>query len=189
MKRNMPWQVLALAAALVVSLEARAQEDETTSVRTGAAGNFGAVGQIVISSDFNGQMGFRSGPGDDEFFITLQPALDYFLKENLSLGGHVLLATSLQSGNDPLAVGLGVRGGYNIPLTDKVSVWPKLGMAVGHQDGFFADQTYLEISLSAPFLIHFAPHFFVGGGPALITQLGDSTIATLQVSTVVGGYF
>ncbi|MBN1205885.1 MAG: hypothetical protein JXB05_13295 [Myxococcaceae bacterium] len=187
MKRNTPWQVLALAAALAISLEARAQEEAPSVTRT--AGGFGAVGQLAISSDFFGELGFRSGPGDDEFLITLRPAADYFLKENLSLGGHVTLATSLQDGNDPLAVGLGVRGGYNIPLTDTVSVWPKLGLAVGHVDAILTDRTYLEISLSAPFLIHFAPHFFVGGGPSLVTQLGDSTIATLSVSTVVGGYF
>jgi hypothetical protein len=53
----------------------------------------------------------------------------------------------------------------------------------------FGDRTYLEISLTAPFLVHLAPHFFVGGGPGLITQIGDDTAATLSVTTLVGGYF
>lgn len=181
MKRNM-WQVLALVAALVVSVEARAQEGSV-----GSSGSFGNAGEVVISSDFYGSIGFTSGPGDDSFFIRLEPAADYFIKENLSLGGKVTLSTAFQDGPDPLVVGLGVRGGYNIPMSDKVSVWPRLGLAVAHQS--ISDRTYLEISLEAPFLIHFAPNFFVGGGPGLITQLGDATVATLHVSTIVGGHF
>ncbi|WP_224372777.1 hypothetical protein [Hyalangium versicolor] len=181
MKRNMKWQVLALAAGLLLSVEALAQEVNVNS------GSFGSTGQVVISDDMYGSIGYTSGAGD-YFFITLNPAADYFLKENLSLGGFVTLATQFQDGDDPLTVGLGVRGGYNIPLNSNVSVWPKLGLAVAHTD-YFGDRTYLEISLTAPFLVHLAPHFFVGGGPGLVTQLGDDTIATLSVTTVVGGYF
>lgn len=185
MKRNMGWRLLALAAGLIFTGEARAQE-------AGAAGSFGAAGQLAISSDFRATVGFTSvsGPGD-QFLIDLRPSLDYFLKENLSLGGTVYLGTAFQNGDDPLLVGLGIRGGYNIPLSGSVSVWPKLGLAVVHSDGFlgFGERTFLEVSLSAPFLVHLAPHFFFGGGPGLITQLGDDTVATLHVSAVLGGYF
>ncbi len=187
MKRNMQWQVLALVAGLILSVEAGAQEVE----KHASGGNFGSTGQVVISNDLTGSIGYRSisGPGD-AFFINLNPAADYFLKENLSLGGFVTLATSFQSGPDPLTVGLGVRAGYNIPMSQTVSVWPRLGLAVEHtSEALVADRTFLEISLTAPFLVHLAPHFFVGGGPGLITQLGDDTVATLQVSTIVGGYF
>jgi hypothetical protein len=187
MKRNMGWQVLALVAGLVFTVEARAQE-----VSSGAAGSFGTAGQLVISSDFMGSIGYTSvsGPGD-QFFIVLRPAADYFLKENLSLGGSILLGTAFRSGDDPLLVGLGVRAGYNVPLSGQVSVWPKLGLTVAHADGSFGfgDETYLEISLTAPFLVHLAPHFFVGGGPGLVTQIGDDTTATISVNTIVGGYF
>jgi len=187
MKRNMGWQVLALVAGLSVTMEARAQQ-----VSAGAAGSFGAAGQIVISSDFAADIGYTSvsGPGD-RFLIDLRPSLDYFLKENLSLGGSVYLGTAFQRGDDPLLVGVGIRGGYNISLNESVSVWPKLGLAVVNSDNFdnFGDRTFLEVSLSAPFLVHLAPHFFLGAGPELITQLGDDTVATLHVKAVVGGYF
>jgi hypothetical protein len=187
MKRYMGWQVMALVAGLVVAVEARAQE-----VSAGAAGSFGSAGQVVISSDFTGEVGYTSvsGPGD-QFVIDLRPSLDFFLKDNLSLGGFVYLGTAFQRGDDPLLVGVGIRGGYNIPLTSSVSVWPKLGLGVVNSDDFgnFGDRTFLEVSLSAPFLVHLAPHFFFGGGPGLITQLGDDTVATLHVSAVVGGYF
>lgn len=187
MKRNMGWQFLALVAGLVFTVEARAQE-----VSAGAAGSFGNVGQLVISSDFHATIGYTSvsGPGD-QFLIDLRPSVDYFLKENLSLGGTVYLGTAFQRGDDPLLVGVGIRGGYNIPLNSSVSVWPKLGLAVAHSDGFlgFGERTFLEVSLSAPFLVHLAPHFFFGAGPGLVTQLGDDTVATLHVSAVLGGYF
>jgi hypothetical protein len=189
-KRNVQWQVLALMVGLVlvVSAEARAQD----AVVGTSTGNFGVTGQFVVSSDLKGEIGYTSvsGPGD-RFLIDLRPAVDYFLRDNLSLGGTVLLGTAFQSGDNPLLVGLGVRAGYNIPMSETVSVWPKLGLAVVHSDGFldFGERTFLEISLTAPFLVHVAPHFFIGGGPGLTTQLGDDTVATLNVSAVVGGYF
>lgn len=184
MKRNMWWQVLALVAGLVLSVEASAQ----TAERHVSGGDFGSTGQIVISNDLSGSIGYTSVNGpDDSFFINLQPAADTFLKDNISLGGFVKLSVSFQSGENPLTVGLGVRAGYNIPMNQMVSVWPRLGLAVEHMSE--TDRTFLEISLTAPFLVHLAPHFFVGGGPGLITQLGDGTVATLQVSTIVGGYF
>jgi hypothetical protein len=185
MKRSMQWQGLALVAGLL-SAEAHAQDIE----RSVSAGGFGSTGQIVISQDMRGSIGYTSVSGSgDNFFIVLQPAADYFFKENLSLGGSVTLATAFQRGEDPLTVGLGVRAGYNIPMNSTVSVWPRLGLSVAHTNEFGGDRTYLEISLTAPFLVHLAPHFFVGGGPGLITQIGDDTVATLSVTTLVGGYF
>lgn len=184
MKRNMQWQVLALVAGLVLSAKASAQDIE----RHVSGGAFGSAGQLVIADDLRGSIGYRSGQGNAVFF-SLTPAADYFLKENLSLGGFITLDTAFESGPDPLTVGLGVRAGYNIPMNQTVSVWPRLGLAVEHTSNGITERTFLEVSLTAPFLVHLAPHFFVGGGPGLITQLGDGTVAWLQVSTIVGGYF
>jgi hypothetical protein len=183
MKRNTQWQLLVLAAGLILSVKANAQEVGKNI----SSGSFGSMGQLVISDDLSGSIGYTSGAGDN-FFIRLTPAADYFLKENLSLGGFVTLETAFQDGDDPLTVGLGVRGGYNIPMSEQVSVWPRLGLAVVHLSDV-GDSTFLQISITAPFLVHVAPHFFIGGGPGLITELGDDTVATLQVSTLIGGYF
>jgi len=176
---------LALVAGLVLSLEASAQPVDTAA--RGTPGNFGSMGQIVIGSEFQGALGYHSG--SKAFFIGLRPSVDYFLKENLSLGGAVILGTTLSDGPDSLEVGLRVRAGYNIPLNETVSVWPTLGLGLLHTDLGLVDGTFFEVAINAPFLVHLAPHFFVGGGPGLITQLGDNTSVTLQVSTVVGGYF
>jgi hypothetical protein len=184
MKRNgMQWPVLALVAGLMFTVEASAQE-----VRRGGVGRFGAPGEIVLSSDLMGRIGYNSS-GDGQFFIYLQPAGDYFLKENLSLGGYVTLGTTFQEGPNAVQAGLGVRGGYNIWLNETVSVWPRLGLGVNHVDYGGADSTFLAITLEAPFLVHLTSSFFVGVGPSLVTELGDDTSATLQVSTMVGGHF
>jgi hypothetical protein len=172
---------------LVLSVEARAQE-ATSSV---SAGNFGAAGQLVFSSGFSGEIGYTSGPRD-YFLVDLQPAADYFLKDNFSLGGSILFRTEFQSGDNPLLVGLGVRAGYNIPLSGSVSVWPRLGLAVVHSNGegiLGGEDTYLEVSVDAPFLVHVAPHFFIGGGPELVTQLRDPTVASLGARAILGGHF
>ncbi|SEM53890.1 hypothetical protein SAMN05444354_11885 [Stigmatella aurantiaca] len=184
MKRNgMQWPALALVAGLIFTVEASAQE-----VRRGGVGRFGSAGEIVLSSDLSGSIGYRSA-GDGQFFIVLQPAGDYFLKENLSLGGYVTLATVFQEGPNAVQAGLGVRGGYNIWLNETVSVWPRLGLGVNHEDYGIGDRTFLSISLEAPFLVHLTSSFFIGAGPGLITELGDDTSATLQVSTLLGGHF
>ncbi|ADO69204.1 hypothetical protein [Stigmatella aurantiaca] len=184
MKSNgMQWSAWVLVAGLIFTVEASAQE-----VRRSGGGRFGSTGEIVLSSDLSGAIGYRSA-GDGQFFISLRPAGDYFLKENLSLGGYLTLATVFQEGPNQVEVGLGVRGGYNIWLNETVSVWPRLGLGLNHQDYGFGDRTFLAISLDAPFLVHLTSSFFIGAGPGLITELGDDTSATLQVSTLLGGHF
>jgi hypothetical protein len=192
------WQVLALVAGLVLSVQASAEEEDIVGNSSNAR-NFGKVGQIVINSAFLGPslVLTSSGPGgalgyesdSKAFFISLNPSADYFLQENLSIGGSVGLATTISDGPDLLAVSLRVRAGYNIPMNDKVSVWPTLGLGIGHLDIGLADTTYFEVAINAPFLYHIAPHFYVGAGPGLTTLLGDDTSVTLQASTVLGGYF
>lgn len=180
------WWAVALVAGLVLSVEASAQPVDT-SASPSTPGNFGSMGQIVIGSEFQGSIGYHSGR--EAFFIGLRPSVDYFLQENLSIGGAVALGTTFMSGDDPLELGLRVRAGYNVPINERVTVWPTLGLGVIHYDQFLASGTFFEVAITAPFLVHLAPHFFVGGGPGLITQLGEDTAVTLQLSTVVGGYF
>src|SRR5688572_24533324 len=98
------WQVLALAAGLVISVQASAQEEDIVGDRSNAR-NFGKVGQIVINSAFVGpsfSLVSSGGPGgalgyesdSEAFFISLNPSADYFLQENLSVGAAMGLATT-----------------------------------------------------------------------------------------------
>jgi opacity protein-like surface antigen len=192
------WQVLALVAGLVISVQASAQEESGIGDK-GSAGTFGHAGQIVINTTFGGPqfaitsttpgaaLGYESN--SEALFISINPSADYFLQENLSVGGSVGLATTLSDGADLLVVALRVRAGYNIPMNEKITVWPQLGLGIGHADIGIADTTFFEVAINAPFLYHIAPNFYIGAGPGLTTILGDDTSVTLGGSTVIGGYF
>ena len=192
------WQVLALVAGLVLSVEASAQEEDTAGGRS-STGNFGSAGQIVINTAFSGPLlaitpaspgaalGYESN--SEALFLSINPSVDYFLQENLSVGGSVGLATALADGPDLMILALRVRAGYNIPMSEKITVWPQLSLGLGHADFGLADTTFFEVAINAPFLYHVSPHFYIGAGPGLTTLLGDDTSVTLGGSTVIGGYF
>ncbi len=119
------WQALALVAGLVLSVEASAQGEEVAGDGTNA-GNFGKMGQIVINSAFVGPqfsvtssspgaaLGYESG--SEAFFISLNPSADYFLQENLSVGGSIGLATTVSDGPDLMPCS---RCGYALATTSR----------------------------------------------------------------------
>ncbi|MCP3103063.1 hypothetical protein LZ198_29705 [Myxococcus sp. K15C18031901] len=179
------WKAMAVVAGVMASASASAQS-------TGGA--FGSAGQFVISSDASGNLGYTT-EGAGYGFIRLNPSVDYFLKENLSIGSGVDIAAAFYDGDTVAAFGLNARVGYNIPLGEKVSVWPKgtVTLFLGDnilalQDGTGSAATVL-LEGYAPFLYHVTPHFFVGAGPRLSIGLGDDVDVTISVGTTVGGYF
>ncbi|GEN11233.1 hypothetical protein SAMN05443572_11483 [Myxococcus fulvus] len=187
MKANQ-WQAMAVAAGLMVASTASAQETG------GGSGSFGNAGQIVVSSDAYANLGYTTeGAGGGYFHLA--PSADYFLKENLSVGGNVQLRVNFGDDDSQAAFGIGARVGYNIALGEKISVWPKAGVTlfvgdniIGMQDGTGSLSTVI-LDGYAPFLYHITSHFFVGAGPRLAIGLGDDVDVTFGVSTTIGGYF
>lgn len=186
------WQTLAAVAGLMVSMTAGAQE-------TGSAGggSFGNAGQLVISTDASANLGY-STEGSGAGFIFLEPGADYFIKPNLSVGSGLQLRALFSEGDDLVGFGLNARIGYNIPLTDKVSVWPKgqVTLQLGDNVLPFAVQNFptgadttVILEGYAPFLFHVTDHFYVGGGPRLAFGLGDDVEVAFSVATTLGGYF
>ena len=100
-----------------------------------AATNFGAPGQLAISSDAQlsllGQSYSGNGAPGNTFQLVLMPAADYFIIQNLSLGGYLEYAHQSQSGTNGGAstssdtFGLGPRVGYDINISGSFSFWPK----------------------------------------------------------------
>lgn len=162
----------------------------------------GEEGQIAISSDL--QLSFTSSKstppvgdaGDAVTTIVIKPALDYFVMESLSLGGHLGYAQT-GSGDDKISgIGVGVRVGYAIPIADMVAFWPKAG--IGYQTVSMGDFSGNKMALEvfAPFAISPAEHFFVGIGPMLSMDLSSkmegedaNKDTTFGLMTQVGGYF
>jgi hypothetical protein len=214
MKLNTMKHAVAGFTALAIStlpLAASAQEP------VGRAGNdFGAKGQISVNVDlpftsdapqfaiYNTSV---SGGGGSTTTIMIAPALDYFVAQNLSIGGQIGFrreSTPIANGSSLSVITtgfvLGVRGGLNVPLTPALSLWPRLSLTYSSSSGGGVTYTYVPLGIFVPLLWHPASHFFLGGGPVFVTDLsatgesnglsGDIPKTTdVGLQAVIGGYF
>jgi hypothetical protein len=179
---------------------ARAQNLNSLAPPAPAAGlgpnGFGAMGQVSIASDFGISFIHFS---DAEFSeLDLEPALDYFIAPNLSVGGKVRFDYRKNKGGSTSALGLGPRVGYQLPLGDMFSVFPKVGFFFEHvgSSATGAPSTsynLLSLSIDVPFLWHPVPHFFIGIGPTLFANIAGATSGQRDVQfglvSTVGGFF
>jgi hypothetical protein len=195
-----------------------------------AQSKFGGQGQLVVSDDqplgiissfglvdplppnstsaASFQFATLTQNGGSGTSFVLSPAADYFVIPNLSLGAELLvgfLSPAHPNGTNGVTdtvLGIAPRIGYNIPLSDNVSFWPKLFFGYtsisGSNNSGGANSVVLGVF--APFLFHVAPHFFLGIGPNLSTQLsnnrtqGNASIGApeatvLGLQATFGGYF
>ncbi|HEY3818718.1 MAG TPA: hypothetical protein VGL81_16220 [Polyangiaceae bacterium] len=166
---------------------------------------FGGPGTLALSSDMNlsfmGCSGCASpitsalGPGNNAtnssgWLLTLAPAADYFVIQGLSIGGQVAYShlhesvpggtgTTTSTSVDANLFGIFARVGYNIPIGDLLSWWPKVG--IGYVDAWKSSGSVgssanaFDLQIYAPLLLHLAPHFFAGLGPFVQTDLTASS--------------
>lgn len=218
-------QLVAAAIALFPALiagRALAATDLPPAVG-GTVGVFGERGEIVISHDipfggatFGGRTGgispqlnlvhesqSMSGPSGN--LIQIQPALDYFISPGVSVGGTVGISRGsgevtfggMTFSSTTTIVTLGARAGYNVPLGPVSSVWIRGGLAYAHASETGSPSFYtVPLTLFAGLLWHPVPHLFLGGGPALATDLiaksgGNDAPKTTDIglTSVIGGYF
>jgi hypothetical protein len=124
----------------------------------------------------------------------LNPGVDYFVIDNLSIGGEVLFALSGGARTDHFGngtpdrtadtqsgtyFGLMPRVGYNIALSNLFSIWPRGG--IGFQTVSYSganaqdrSETAWFVFADVPFLLHPVEHFFIGAGPGVTFSLGHS---------------
>ncbi len=155
------------------------------------ASNFGVAGAWVISVQ-----SFNAGSATPSFFfakqasggstVFVQPGLDYFIGNGISVGGHVGLGYT--SGSPATTVvNLGARAGFNQGLTEHVSFWPTIGV-----DGSYIHNTgsssTAALEVFAPFLYHVAPHFFLGAGPFLSYLVKGGPDTQYGLDLVIGGW-
>jgi hypothetical protein len=152
--------------------------------------HFGDAGQLVVAGDTNFALtgSSYSENGGSSFDLILQPSLDYFVIQNLSLGAVVIIdhASTSSGGASTSSNTYGVFGrvGYNIALGDTFSWWPKLGLGYTGLSssttpaGAGAQQTAsggaLALQVFAPLLVHPINHSFFGLGPFVQTDLTES---------------
>ena len=149
----------------------------------GSAGKeFGDAGVLNFAAATNLTLAFGSSKpptGDSSSFSTIgiQPSLDYFVVQNLSIGA--LVGLQLQSkktagatdSDKATTISVGPRLGYNIWFTPgSLGLWPQLGFlyqsqsqSPGGKDGPTLSRQTIELNL--PILIHPVKHFHFGVGP------------------------
>lgn len=189
---------MALVVGIPISGFAQSATEDTGR---GPSHRFGHQGELAISSDAALAITHYS-PGNYTT-ITLQPAVDYFIAENFSIGGFIGLDyTSFESGSTT-RFGIGPRVGYNLTLSDLVSVWPKVGFSFSTTstsiDGDAEDNpdvtittndnSGIALNLFVPIMFHPAEHFFAGIGPFLDTDLsGDDKVTAFGLKLTLGGW-
>jgi hypothetical protein len=156
-------------------------------------GGFGSQGQVVVSADLQLSIIHQSSGGGTA--VLIQPALDYFLAPNFSVGGLVSYAHGSAASIGDNTFGFQVRAGYNLAINDMFSFWPRLGLGYFHGSATFMgmDQSAYDVPLQifAPVLWHVVPHLFIGFGPTLTTDLAatDTKLTFVGVQSTIGGYF
>jgi hypothetical protein len=160
---------------------------------------FGDPGQLVISSDANASIFAQLAPGDNTYVLQLSPAVDVFVARHLSVGAGADFSYQATTFSDSSAdrymwFGIAPRVGYDIPLSDHVSLWPKLGTDVGYSRILSgpvsgpAGHGYVSADLFIPVLFHPVPHFFVGFGPYADATLTNPGALTFGAKLTVGGW-
>lgn len=168
------------------------------------AGRFGDKGQLTVSSDAGLSIETKSVSGVDgsTTTITLRPAIDYFLANNLSLGGFIGVDYIRAGGSHATTFAIGPRVGYNLAFSDRFTLWPKLGLSYSSTDvstdvaagpnttiSTGASGSHIALNLFVPVMFHPVPHFFLGFGPALDTDLsGDARTTTIAGRLTIGGW-
>lgn len=182
--------------------------------------SFGLANQFVLSTNLGTGFTYTTrsdtdAPGDQstsDFALQVGTnlgqnwALDYFVIDNLSIGGQVSYATNNDGETKTLSVA--PRVGYNIALGDDFSIWPQLTVIYTSQtDEDEVNNVTVEskssafgLGLNVPVLYHITNHFFLGIGPFVNTQLSNSVkvgdadsqdgpkTTQLGLASVLGGY-
>jgi hypothetical protein len=191
---------VALVTCLVGALGANAAhaQDPTQDTGGGPARNFGGKGQLAFLSDNTLDIRHSS---DKVTTIQFAPAADYFVIDNLSVGGFIGFSYAKAGNADGTRFSIGPRVGYNLPLTNMISLWPKIGLAYAHSSAGFSTRQgdvsidtsksndSLALNLFVPVMFHPATHFFLGLGPYLDTDLsGDNRVTAFGIKLSVGGW-
>ena len=168
------------------------------------SGVFGSRGQLTISSDAGLSISSTSTKGIEGSTtkLTLRPALDYFLFNNISVGAFVGLDYTRTGGAHATTFAFGPRLGYDFVFAERFSFWPRLGFSYSHAStktgaAGSAGSTsvddvsggHLALNAFAPLMFHPVQRVFLGFGPALDTDLtGQARQTAVAGRLTLGGW-
>ncbi len=155
---------------------------------------FGDVGRTVLTNELDLGASYTSyaGTGSSTASYDVLFGLDHFASEHLSIGfaagggfGHTKGLQPDGSSVDAAVSSLllSARVGVDVPLIGSLSLWPRLGLTLGatHYTETSGDKinestrSTTTLSVTAPLLVHPAPHFFFGVGPSFTHDLSGKT--------------
>jgi hypothetical protein len=176
---------------------------------SGAAGEFGDAGQVVIAVDVPfqneaSQLGFvrSTTMGSTSTIVLVRPSADYFVTPRVSVGGLIGFARGDVAFGEPgvssessiTELMVGVRAGYDVRMTELVSIWGRIELIYKNLSGGGSGHE-LPVVVNVPILLHPAPHFFLGAGPMfsrdLIFRFGGTDIPKTTdygLQGIIGGY-
>ncbi len=143
-----------------------------------------SIGGASISNNGGSVAGFSLAPGADIFLVDGLSVGADLLFSYLSFSSPVNCVSPAGGGGcgasqsqSLTAFGVAPRIGYNIPLTDWLSLWPKayveyVGYSVSNNGGSANATT---VGAYAPLMFHVARHFFLGLGPYVATEVSANS--------------
>jgi hypothetical protein len=179
------WFVGVLCGLLLpASVRAQSPRDEAF-VRGDDLVGFAARHQWVVSSDaaMSIQQTRQSDTNRGSITVTVAPATDFFVIENLSIGAALGVQYARAGEAHATRASAGPRIGYNVEITHLLSFWPKIGVSYSFsatEDGDISARRHaVGMNAFAPLMMHPVEHFFVGFGPFVDTDLGGKQRGTL----------
>jgi hypothetical protein len=167
------------------------------------AGLFAERGQLAIMGEAGALFTHTSVSGrGSTTSVVFRPAVDYFVIDHLSVGAFTGIEYTSAPGGSTTTYAIGPRVGYDIPLSERFSLWPKVGFSVnsatvkvdamnfgGIQTPSSSDSnTALALNLFVPLMFH-SHHYFAGFGPSVDADLsGSPKSTTVAARLVIGGW-
>jgi len=186
-------------AACLLAIQTAHAQDPTENTGHGPARNFGLVGQLTFASENTLDIRHSSNEATS---VTFGPAADYFIIDNLSIGGFIGFTFLNVHDSDTVQFSIGPRVGYYLAFTDLIGIWPRMGFSYAHSNVSVTttdalgvehevsnNNDAIALNLYAPIMMHPAVHFFVGFGPFLDVDLsGDDRVTTYGLKLTIGGW-
>ena len=120
----------------------------------------------------------QDGANRGSISVTVSPAADFFVIENLSLGVAFGLQHVRSGDSRSTRFSIGPRIGYNVEITHLFSFWPRVGVSYSysatHEEEVDAKNNAVGVNAFAPLMMHPVEHFFIGFGPFIDTDLTGS---------------
>ncbi len=146
-----------------------------------ARADFSRAGTKAIEGDLDlgiGRSTKRSPSGTEESTTVAAVNLGaaYFVADNVSLGGRVLLGYQADDERSQTVTGVMLTAGFTRALSERLYIWPRAGLALSRASISFGDESasiiMVGLQLQAPVYVQPAEHLLIGLGPALSADLG-----------------